>query len=128
MPFLSSYTNRLQDGRVALAAAAGTASLLYLLSNARMRSTYPKVLKAPAKIHEQPYPADVFPNGADLNTPYGTIRYYEFGPEDGKKLCLCTAFPRLRPPGASSHPTSPRPATASSASTCLAAATRTRLK
>lgn len=86
MPFLSSYANRLQDGRVALAAAAGTASLLYLLSNTRMRSTYPKVLKAPAKIHEQPYPADVFPNGADLNTPYGTIRYYEFGPEDGKKL------------------------------------------
>ncbi len=66
MSFLSSYTNRLQDGRVALAAAAGTASLIYLLSNARLRANYPKILKAPAKIHDQPYPADIFPNGTDL--------------------------------------------------------------
>lgn len=88
MSFLSSYANRLQDGRVALAAAAGTASLLYLVSNFRLRSNYPKVLKAPAKIYEQPYPADILPNGNDLNTPYGSIRYYEFGPKDGKKLLL----------------------------------------
>ncbi|TKY88632.1 hypothetical protein EX895_002263 [Sporisorium graminicola] len=53
-----------------------------------LRSSCPKILKAPAKIHEPPYPADIFPNGTDLNSPYGTIHYYEFGPEDGKKLLL----------------------------------------
>ncbi|CDU24097.1 related to 2-hydroxy-6-oxo-6-phenylhexa-2,4-dienoate hydrolase [Sporisorium scitamineum] len=89
MSALSSCTNKLQGSKATLAAAAGTASLLYLLfTNARLRSNYPKILKAPAKIHEPPYPADVLPNGADLDTPYGTIRYYEFGPEDGKKLLL----------------------------------------
>ncbi|SNX81805.1 related to 2-hydroxy-6-oxo-6-phenylhexa-2,4-dienoate hydrolase [Melanopsichium pennsylvanicum] len=88
MSYLSSFTNKLQGGNFALAATAGTASLLYLFSSAKLRSIYPKILKAPAKIYDQPYPADVFPNGADLNTPYGTIRYYEFGPEDGKKLLL----------------------------------------
>lgn len=88
MSFLSSHTNRLQDGRMALAAAAGIASLLYLLSNARLRTNYPKVLKAPPKDNEPPYPANVFSGGADLETPYGRIHYYEFGPEDGKKLLL----------------------------------------
>lgn len=89
MSALSTYTTKLQASKATLAAAAGTASLLYLFfSNARLRSNYPKILKAPAKIHDQPYPADVLPGGADLVTPYGIIRYYEFGPEDGKKLLL----------------------------------------
>ncbi|KAI1263055.1 alpha/beta-hydrolase [Xylariaceae sp. FL1019] len=34
------------------------------------------------------YPPDYFPGARDVFTPYGTIRVYEFGPEDGKKVLL----------------------------------------
>lgn len=33
-----------------------------------------------------PYPPDVFPGARDVDTPYGSIRAYEFGPEDGRKV------------------------------------------
>lgn len=35
-----------------------------------------------------PYPPDVFPGARDVDTPYGSIRVYEFGPEDGRKVIL----------------------------------------
>ncbi|PWZ02540.1 alpha/beta-hydrolase [Testicularia cyperi] len=70
---------------------AGTASLLFLyglLSTTSLRTNTPKVLKSPPKTSDPPYPHDILPNGKDLETPYGRIRYYEFGPEEGKKLLL----------------------------------------
>ncbi|RPA85663.1 alpha/beta-hydrolase [Ascobolus immersus RN42] len=33
-----------------------------------------------------PYPPDIYPGGEWLDTPYGTIRTYEFGPKNGKKV------------------------------------------
>lgn len=33
-----------------------------------------------------PYPLDVLPGARDVDTPYGTIRVYEWGPEDGRKV------------------------------------------
>jgi hypothetical protein len=33
-----------------------------------------------------PYPPDIFPGGRDLETPYGSIRVFEWGPEDGRKV------------------------------------------
>lgn len=35
-----------------------------------------------------PYPPDVFPGGRDVETPYGSIRVFEWGPEDGRKVLL----------------------------------------
>ncbi|KAK5534889.1 hypothetical protein LTR23_008564 [Exophiala sp. CCFEE 6169] len=35
-----------------------------------------------------PYPPDVLPGARDVDTPYGSIRVYEFGPEDGRKVLL----------------------------------------
>ena len=35
-----------------------------------------------------PYPPDSLPGARDVQTPYGTIRAYEFGPEDGRKVLL----------------------------------------
>ncbi|KAI8957960.1 alpha/beta-hydrolase [Daldinia sp. FL1419] len=35
-----------------------------------------------------PYPPDVLPGGRDVETPYGSIRVYEWGPEDGEKVLL----------------------------------------
>ena len=35
-----------------------------------------------------PYPPDSLPGCRDISTPYGSIRAYEFGPEDGRKVLL----------------------------------------
>lgn len=40
-------------------------------------------------VDELPYPPDALPGARDVDTPYGSIRVYEWGPEDGRKvLCL----------------------------------------
>lgn len=33
-----------------------------------------------------PYPPDVLPGGRDVATPYGSVRVFEWGPEDGEKM------------------------------------------
>ncbi|KAI0135141.1 alpha/beta-hydrolase [Daldinia grandis] len=33
-----------------------------------------------------PYPPDALPGGRDVETPYGSIRVYEWGPEDGERV------------------------------------------
>lgn len=35
-----------------------------------------------------PYPPDSLPGARDVNSPYGSIRVYEFGPEDGHQVLL----------------------------------------
>lgn len=35
-----------------------------------------------------PYPPDAFPGARDVHGPYGSIRVYEFGPKDGRKVLL----------------------------------------
>ena len=35
-----------------------------------------------------PYPPDVLPGARDVDSPYGSIRVYEFGPEKGRKVLL----------------------------------------
>lgn len=37
---------------------------------------------------ELPYPPDVFPGARDVETAYGTIKVFEWGPEDGEKVLL----------------------------------------
>ena len=48
---------------------------------------------------ELPYPPDALPGARDVDTPYGNIRVYEWGPEDGRKVLFvhgistpCIAF------------------------------------
>lgn len=38
------------------------------------------------EISRLPYPPDLYPGGRWVNTPYGVIRVYEFGPETGRKV------------------------------------------
>lgn len=40
------------------------------------------------EIDNLPYPPDIFPGGRDVETPYGSIRLFEWGPEDGGKVLL----------------------------------------
>ncbi|KAK3956263.1 alpha/beta-hydrolase [Pseudoneurospora amorphoporcata] len=35
-----------------------------------------------------PYPPDALPGARDVETPYGTIKVFEWGPEDGEKVLL----------------------------------------
>lgn len=35
-----------------------------------------------------PYPPDVLPGARDVATPYGNLRVYEWGPEDGERVLL----------------------------------------
>ena len=35
-----------------------------------------------------PYPPHILPGGRDVETLYGTMRVYEWGPEDGRKVLL----------------------------------------
>ena len=39
-------------------------------------------------ISKLPYPPDALPGARDILSPYGSIRAYEFGPEDGRKVLL----------------------------------------
>ena len=43
------------------------------------------------KLHEEqaaglPYPPDAYPGARDVTSPYGSLRVYEWGPEDGRKV------------------------------------------
>ncbi|KAF8419909.1 Alpha/Beta hydrolase protein [Tirmania nivea] len=40
------------------------------------------------EIAKLPYPPTFYPGGRWVKTPHGTIRVYEFGPEDGRKVLL----------------------------------------
>jgi hypothetical protein len=38
------------------------------------------------EIYGLPYPPDLFPGARDVQTPYGSLRVYEWGPENGRKV------------------------------------------
>lgn len=53
----------------------------------------PSPLKSLAKLpagetSSLPYPPDLLPGARDVDTPYGSIRVYEWGPESGRKVLL----------------------------------------
>lgn len=41
-----------------------------------------------AEAVDLPYPPDAYPGARDIQSPYGSLRVYEFGPEDGRKVLL----------------------------------------
>lgn len=43
---------------------------------------------APEDIDVLPYPPDALPGARDVKSPYGSIRVYEWGPEDGECVLL----------------------------------------
>lgn len=60
---------------------ARQAAKLALVDSTRASSLAPRKL-APS------YAPDVFPGGRDVETAYGTIKVFEWGPEDGEKVLL----------------------------------------
>lgn len=88
----------------ALSAASAAALLLSLAASTTITTTVkkgrsktsiiPSPLKtqlpslSPDEIAALPYPPDVLPGGRTVDTPYGSIRVFEFGPETGEKVLL----------------------------------------
>ncbi|KAI1082936.1 alpha/beta-hydrolase [Whalleya microplaca] len=48
----------------------------------------PLALLPNKRTEDLPYPPDALPGGRDVATPYGSIRVYEWGPEDGDRILL----------------------------------------
>ena len=43
---------------------------------------------SPSQISGLPYPPDILPGARDVDSPYGTMRVYEWGPEEGRKVVM----------------------------------------
>jgi alpha/beta superfamily hydrolase len=98
-----SLWSRQQAAPVAVASAVG---LLFAATAVRslFHSPSPRILKAPEPSEEAPYKYSLYEGGSVLQTPYGKLRYYELGPEDGKRVLLihgistpCPVWQRLIP-------------------------------
>lgn len=85
-----------QRGPAPLLAVAGASfSVGFLLHSFFTRQEHgslilrsPRKDLSPAENREHPLPNDVLPGARDVATPYGSIRVYEWGPEDGPKVLL----------------------------------------
>ena len=51
-----------------------------------LKSLLPKL--SPQEATSLPYPPDAYPGIRDVASPYGSLRVYEWGPEDGRKVLL----------------------------------------
>ena len=51
-----------------------------------LKSLLPKL--SPGETTSLPYPPDAFPGIRDVESPYGSLRVYEWGPKDGRKVLL----------------------------------------
>ncbi|KAH7073315.1 Alpha/Beta hydrolase protein [Paraphoma chrysanthemicola] len=79
------------------AASLGTLLVLGTVSKV-LRSGNPRIIPSPAQsklpqlsaeeVDQLPYPPDALPGARDVHSPYGTVRVYEWGPEDGDKILL----------------------------------------
>lgn len=108
----SSMANRISDifashftspaSRLNLCLFAGVASLgtLILLrsTSGSLESDRPEIIPSPAQTilpclsgeekRALPYPPDALRGARDVDSPYGSVRLYEFGPEQGEKVLL----------------------------------------
>ena len=51
-----------------------------------LRTLIPRL--SDAETADLPYPPDAYPGARDVLSPYGSLRVYEWGPEDGRKVVL----------------------------------------
>lgn len=92
-PYLAHFTNTKHRAALCVfAASLGTLGLLLLRSDKRQILPSPRETALPGLSKEEivslPYPPDAFPGARDVDSPYGTIRVYEWGPEKGPKVLL----------------------------------------
>ncbi|KAF2823245.1 alpha/beta-hydrolase [Ophiobolus disseminans] len=88
----------LRDPYVQIGAASVGALLVLGTVSSALRSTPARIIPSPVEsklpklspeeVAELPYPPDALPGARDVQSPYGTVRVYEWGPEDGDKILL----------------------------------------
>lgn len=94
-----SMESDLVQGAVRALPYAAAAVLAYHIYSGRSTAllTDPLVIESPiervtslskSEQDKLPYPPDALPGKRDIDTPYGSIRAYEWGPEDGQKVLL----------------------------------------
>jgi hypothetical protein len=82
-----------------LIAGASLGSLLFLRHvSSSLRADKFKTLLSPGEtvlprlsdeeVKKLPYPPDALPGARDVDSPYGSVRVYEWGPENGSKILL----------------------------------------
>jgi pimeloyl-ACP methyl ester carboxylesterase len=81
-----------------VAVSVATTVALMTVSRLALQGTQEKVIASPrttllptlstSERAALDYPPDILPGGRDVASPYGTIRVYEWGPEDGRKVLL----------------------------------------
>jgi hypothetical protein len=85
------------QAHIHLLALTGASVTLALLFRSFLSEQHPKVTILPsprtaistlseAEKRQLPLPNDVLPGGRDVASPYGSMRVYEWGPEDGPKV------------------------------------------
>lgn len=90
---------RLPAPQLYLIAGASLGGLLFLRHvSSSLRADKFKTLLSPREtfllglsqdeLKKLPYPPDALPGARDVDSPYGSIRVYEWGPEDGEKILL----------------------------------------
>lgn len=79
----------LVSGLVLVASACISATLFWRPPRSR-KTPYTlspaKTVLAAHRLHNLPYPPDALPGARDVETPYGSIRVYEWGPTDGERV------------------------------------------
>ncbi|KAI9766635.1 MAG: hypothetical protein M1840_006446 [Geoglossum simile] len=98
MLYLDLSTSQFTLPFLASAAAISIALVLKASSSARSKEQQKATISSPrttllpqlsaSEIRSLPYPPDVLPGGRWVESPYGAIRVYEWGPEDGRKVLL----------------------------------------
>jgi hypothetical protein len=90
---------RLPAPHVCLIAGASLGALLLLrhVSSSLRADKYKTILSpretvlpnlSAREVEHLPYPPDALPGARDVDSPYGSTRVYEWGPEDGEKILL----------------------------------------
>ena len=96
---LSRFEKLPQNQRYALigAASLGGLSLLWAVTGSSKATRKPPVPSprrsllpdlSPEEAGELPYHPAALPGARDVDSPFGSIRVYEFGPRDGEKVLL----------------------------------------
>ncbi|KAH6671411.1 Alpha/Beta hydrolase protein [Halenospora varia] len=86
-----------RDTYLIIGSSVATTLAVVTIARLALAPTPPKkIIRSPRetllpKISKQgqgdlPYPPDVFPGARDVESPYGTCRVYEWGPETGRKI------------------------------------------
>lgn len=95
----SEYVDIANNKTIAIAAGGILFTAGFLLRSALIPSTQPNTtILSPRltllphlsedQITRLPYPPDALPGARDVDSPYGSTRVYEFGPENGRKVLL----------------------------------------